>query len=167
MDLLETILSRRSIRSFTSEPVSDESIQKILEAAMAAPSANNYQPWQFVVITDANLLKQLADAHPYGKMLAQARAGIAVIGEPEISPKYWIQDCSAATENILLAITALRLGGVWLGVYPQEDRVAAIREILKIPPNHIILNIIALGHPAEHKSARTQFNPQKIHLNTW
>ncbi len=164
---LEMIFARRSIRRFTTDGVTDAQIQKILEAAMAAPSANNQKPWHFVVTRNRTILDDLADAHPYGKMLTQATCAIAVCGVPQISNAYWIQDCSAATQNILLAATALNLGSVWLGCTPRNDRVAAIQKILTIPEEFPVLSLIAIGHPGEQKPPRTQFDPNRVHWDHW
>lgn len=165
-DVIQTIFSRRSIRKYTSEPVSEDEIKTLLEAAMAAPSANNSQPWRFVVVTDRRTLDALAEAHPYGKMLAQATLCIAVCGDPAASA-YWEQDCSAATENLLLAATALGLGAVWLGVHPRQDRIAAVRRVLEIPENIVPLNLLSIGHPAETKEPRTQYDEAKVHRERW
>jgi len=165
--MLDTIFARRSIRQYTSEPVSEEDIKKLLEAGMAAPSASNRKPWHFVVVTDRAKLNALAEKHPYGKMLAQAALAIAVCGDPKISVKYWIQDCSAATENILLAATSLGLGSVWLGVAPNSDRTEAVAEVLGIPEDMGILNVISIGHPAEEKEPRTQYDEGRVHRNGW
>ena len=165
--LVDTIFARRSIRKYTSEPVSEETIQTLLEAAMAAPSASNRKPWQFVVVTDRETLDALAEAHPHGKMLADAPLGIAVCGDLTEMERYWVQDCSAATENLLLAVTALGLGAVWLGVHPRDERVSAVRRILELPEHITPLNVVAIGHPAEEKPARTQFDAERVHWETW
>jgi nitroreductase len=164
--LIETIFSRRSIRKYTGEPVSEANIKTLLEAAMAAPSASNNKPWHFVVVTERETLGALADAHTYGKMLAQATLCIAVCGDPAISD-YWEQDCSAATENLLLAVAALGLGAVWLGVHPRDDRKGFTRRILGIPENIIPLNLISIGHPAEDKEPRTQYDEARVHHGRW
>ena len=114
-DPIQTIFSRRSIRKYTDEPVSDDDIKTMLEAAMAAPSASNSQPWHFVVVMERATLDALAEARPHGKMLAQATLCIAVCGDPGLSD-YWEQDCSAATENLRVAVAALGSGAVWLGM---------------------------------------------------
>ncbi len=166
-NMLDTIFARRSIRQYTDEPVTPEQIKKVLEAGMAAPSAANRKPWHFVAVTDRAKLNELAERHPHGKMLAQAAAAIVVCGDPQISERFWVHDCAAATENILLAITALGLGGVWLGVYPGDNREAAIREVLGIPKEINVLSMIALGHPAEQKEPRTQYDETRVHRNGW
>ncbi|MBN1552482.1 nitroreductase family protein [bacterium] len=164
---IDFIFSRRSIRKYTNEPVSENEIRLLLEAAMAAPSARNMQPWHFVVVTDRKRLDALAEAHPYGKMLAEAPLAIAVIGDPIVSDSYWIQDCSAATENILLAVSAMNLGAVWLGCTPRRERVEAVQHVLSIPEEYPVLSLLAIGHPAEEKSPRTQFDPKKVHREVW
>jgi nitroreductase len=166
-EMIRTILARRSIRTYTDEPVTSEQIETLLEAAMAAPSASNLKPWHFVVITDRGTLDRLAEEHPFGKMLFEAPLCIAVCGDSSISENYWVQDCSAATENLLLAAVALDLGAVWLGVYPREERVAAIREILGLPERIMPLNLISVGHPAEEKEARTQYDITCVHRERW
>ena len=165
-DLIDAIFSRRSIRKYTDEPVSEDDIKTMLEAAMAAPSANNSQPWHFVVVTKRATLDELAEAHPYGKMLAQATLCIVVCGDPTISDS-WEQDCSAAIENLLLAVAALDLGAVWLGAHPREKRVAFTQRILSIPENIIPVNLVSIGHPAEEKEPRTQYNEARMHREKW
>ena len=165
-ELINVILARRSIRKYVSTPVDDADVQTLLEAAMAAPSASNLKPWHCVVVTNRERLDALAEAHPHGKMLFQAPLCIAVCGDITIS-RFWVQDCSAATENLLLAANALGLGAVWLGVYPREDRVVFVKRILKIPETIIPLNLISIGHPAEVKEPRTQYNELRVHREQW
>jgi len=164
---IEWILKRRSIRKYTDEIISPETVRSLLEAGMAAPSARNVQPWHFIVVTDRHQLNALADAHPYGGMLAHAPLAIAVAGDITSSGAYWIQDCSAATENILLAASALGLGAVWLGVTPREDRIRAVDSVLSVPDGFQTLCVISLGYPAEEKEARTQYREDRIHQNSW
>ncbi len=165
-DRLEIIFGRRSIRQYTSEPISEQDLSRLLEAGMAAPSASNRRPWHFVTVTDRAKLRALADAHPYGKMLASAAAAIAVCGDPGIS-EWWVQDCSAATENILVAANGLGLGGVWLGCHNRPEREEAVRDVLGIPAKIGVLSLISVGHPAEGKEARTQYDPARVHENNW
>ena len=165
--MIDTIFARRSIRKYTSEPVSHESIRTLLEAAMAAPSASNRKPWQYVVVTERETLDALAEAHPHGKMLSEAPLAVAVCGDLTEMERYWVQDCSAATENVLLAVTALDLGAVWLGVFPRDERVSSVRRILDLPEHIMPLNVIAIGHPAEEKSPRTQFDESRVHWERW
>ena len=164
---IDVIFARRSIRKYTDQPVTAEDINKLLEAAMAAPSSSDRKPWHFVVVQDKNKLKKLAEAHPYGKMLKGAAAAIAVCGDTKISPDYWIQDCSASTENILIAAAALGLGAVWLGCHPRKERVEAIKEILHIPEHIGVLSLISLGYPGEKKEPRTQYDKSRVHDEKW
>ena len=166
-ELIQTIFARRSIRKYTNETVSEDDVKTLLEAAMAAPSASNRKPWHFVVVTGRDKLDRLAEAHSYGKMLFEASLCIAVCGDETISKSFWVQDCSAATENLLLAATALGLGSVWLGAYPRDARVAEIRELLGLPANVIPLNLISIGHPAEEKEPRTQYDEDRVHHEEW
>jgi nitroreductase len=166
-ELIQTIFARRSIRRYTSEPVSEGDIQTLLEAAMAAPSASNRKPWQFIVVTERETLDALAESHPHGKMLFEATLCVSVCGDLTEMERFWVQDCSAATENLLLAAVALDLGAVWLGVYPRDDRVAAVRQRLALPDHITPLNLIAVGHPAEVKQARTQFDAARVHRERW
>jgi len=166
-ELIDTIFSRRSIRRYTREPVSEEDIRTILEAAMAAPSASNRKPWHFVVVSERETLNRLAEAHKYAKMLNEAPLCISVCGDQSVSERFWVQDCSAATENLLLAAAALGLGAVWCGVHPSQDRVKDISEILGIEAPVAPLNIIAIGHPAEEKEPRTQYDEDRVHREKW
>jgi nitroreductase len=163
---LEIIFARRSIRRYTGEPVTDGEITSLLEAGMAAPSASNKQPWHFVVVTDKRTLQALADVHTYGKMLPHAALAIAVCGDPSMS-SWWVQDCTAATENILIAAVGLGLGGVWLGCHGDSKREQAICDILGVPKGMNVLSLISIGRPGESKEARTQYNPARVHKNTW
>jgi len=163
---LNIIFSRRSIRRYTDKPVSDADVNSLLEAGMAAPSASNKKPWHFVAVTDKARLQALADAHPYGKMLAGAGLAIAVCGDPAISD-WWVQDCTAATENILVAAAGLGLGAVWLGCHGRPEREQAVRDVLGIPNKVGVLSLLSIGHPGEHKEARTQYNPSRVHTDQW
>lgn len=167
MDALEALFTRRSIRKYTDEPVSDEDLTTILEAGMNAPSANNRQPWQFVVVDDREKLNAIMDVHPYSRMLAEAPVAIIVCGDTTVSENYWEQDCSAATENILIAARALGLGTCWLGVTPNAQRTPAIAELFGLPDPVKPLNVIALGHPAEDKGRVERYNEDRVHKNGW
>ena len=163
---LDIIFSRRSIRAYTKDPVSEADIQALLQAGMAAPSASNRKPWHFVAVTDPQQLRALANAHPYGRMIGDAALGIAVCGDPGISD-WWVQDCTAATENILVAVTGLGLGGVWLGCHGRPEREQAVRQVLGIPDRIGVLSLLSIGHPAEEKPARTQYDPGRVHRDRW
>ena len=168
-----TIRERTSIRKFDpTVPVSDESIEKILRAGMCAPSAMNKQPWEFVVVRDPSQLKAIGDALPYSRVGNGAQAAIVVCGNldnglPGRGKEYWIHDCSAASMNILLAAKGLGLGAVWTGVYPGEDRIAAVRKILAIPDGFMPLNVIPIGAPAENPEPKDKWNPSKVHNDRW
>lgn len=169
MDAHEAIFGRRSIRRYYPTPISDDIIKELLEAAMAAPSAGNEQPWHFVVINDRNILDEIPKVHPYSQMLKQAPLAILICGDEKLEKHkgYWIQDCSAATENLLIAATANGLGSVWLGVFPRQDRVEGIRKLLDIPENIIPFSLIAIGYPAENKPPAERFDEKRIHENKW
>jgi len=166
---MNAIFKRRSIRKYTEEVVSDELIESLLRAGMAAPSARNKQPWHFVVIDDRKILNEIPKFHTYSQMLKEASHAIVVCGDvsPQGSEDYWVQDCSAATQNILLMATELGLGSVWLGVYPNKDRVKALKDLLNLPEHIIPLNIISIGYPAETKNSVDRFDMTKIHKNRW
>lgn len=166
-DPLQWIFARRSIRRFQATPVEDSKLELILKAAMAAPSANNAKPWHFIVIRDRRTLDRLARVHPYARMCRQATLAIAVCADPALARRYWPLDCSAATQNILLAGTALGLGTVWLGVHPRPEREKPLKALLGMPVEMEILSIVALGYPAEKKPARTQYDPQRVHHERW
>jgi nitroreductase len=166
---MEAIFARRSIRKYTSDPVKDEDITKMLRAGMAAPTGGNRKPWHFIVIKDRGILDRLAENHPYGKMLFEAPLCIAVCGDPSLTPlprNFVPQDCSAATMNILHAAVALGLGAVWIGLALPEHYDMA-REILGVPENIVPHNLIAIGHPAEHKEPRTQYDETRVHSERW
>ena len=162
--MLEWIKARRSIRKYTPEPVSDEQLQALLEAAMASPSASNRQPWEFVVVRDGALRQALSQVHQWAYMAAQAPVVIVVCGREDVS-RHWVEDCSAATENLLLAVTTLGLGAVWVGIHPDAEREAKVRRILRLPERLRVLCLVPLGHPAEKHPPRTQYDPAKVHCD--
>ena len=169
MEALETIFTRRSIRSFSPQPVSPEQIDTLLRAAMCAPSACNQQPWHFVVITDRAALDAIPTIHPHAGMARQVPLAILVCADPrlETCPGYWPQDCSAATENILLAARALGLGSVWTGVYPGEDRIAAFRSFFGLPDAVVPFSFIPIGVPAEPAHAADRYRAERVHRDRW
>jgi len=168
---MKDVLERRSIRKYTDEPVSGQDREKLLRAAMAAPSAGNQQPWEFIVIDNRETLNTMVGFHESGgyHMLGHTPLAIIVCGdlERQLHKGYWIQDCSAATENILLAAQSLGLGAVWLGVYPREARVAKIKYLFKIPESTMPLCVISIGHPAETKKPSNRYDESRIHHNKW
>ena len=169
MNTLETINKRRSIRKFTGKALTQQQIETLLKAAMMAPTARNAQEWDFVVVRDRATLDRLIKAHPYAQMLSTADCAIIVCGntQREHAPGYWMADCGAATQNILLAATSLGIGSVWLGVYPNEERMNGLAKILNLPEYIKPLNIIALGYPNEKKEEIDRFDPAKIHVEKW
>jgi nitroreductase len=164
--VLSTIRKRRSIRRYTDQVVTDEQIRQLLEAAMAAPSASNIQPWEFVVVKDPELKRQLAQTHRWSYMAADA-AVVFVICANERASHHWVEDASAATENLLLAATALGLGAVWVAVYPDVSREAYVRRLLDIPKEMRVLCLVPVGHPAESKPPRTKYRKSKVHYDRW
>ena len=169
MDAVDAIMTLRSVRLYSAEPVDDQTVQTLLRAAMQAPSARNAQPWHFIVISERAVLDAIPRFHPYANMLLNAPLAILVCGDQAVEedPEYINQDCAAATQNILLAAHALGLGAVWLGVYPRNKRVQEIRKLLNIPSRILPVSLIALGHPAEEKIEIDRFKAERVYYNTW
>ncbi|MDR1856658.1 MAG: nitroreductase family protein [Desulfovibrio sp.] len=169
MDLFEALFTRRSIRKFTSEPVSDADLDKILKAAMLAPSAHNCQTWRFIVVRDAAVKAEIAKRHPYAKMAEQAPVVIVVCGDTtaEKNAGFWVQDCSAAMENLLLAARGLNIGTVWCGLHPIEDRAAIVRELLGIPGHIMPLGLAVLGHTDQPFFEADRYVASKVHYDKW
>jgi nitroreductase len=169
MNTLEAIRTRRSIRSYKDLPVSSEILHELLAAAMSAPSAGNQQPWEFVIVDDRALLDQIPTIHPYAEMCRQAPVGILVCGDPrrEKHPGYWVQDCSAAIQNLLLAAHEKGLGAVWTGIYPREERVADMRKLMKLPEAVVPLAFIVLGYPNEAPPPQDRYREERVHKNGW
>lgn len=167
---MKAIFERRSIRKYTNELIPKETIEKILNAAMAAPSAGNEQPWQFIVLEDKNILSHITKIHPYSQMLKEASHAIVICGDMKLKKfdqNFWVQDCSAAAENILIMAQELGLGAVWLGVYPMEERVEKIKDLLNLPEYIVPFSIISLGYPDEKKDVQNRFDETRIHWNKW
>lgn len=168
--VLDNIATRTSVRDYEARPVEKEKIEKMLRAAMAAPTAMNKQPWHFVVVDQRNVLDALAGANPYAKMLKKAPLAIVACGNTDKMIEgggrdFWIQDASAATENLLLAAHAMGLGAVWTGAYPSEERCISISKVLSLPDNLIPLNMIVVGYPAEHPQPKQKFKEENISYN--
>lgn len=172
---LDNIFARKSVRSYTSEPVSDADIETLLRAAMAAPSAMNRQPWEFVVLKDRNTLDSLSTKLKYAKMLADAPLAIAVCAETmmvnrddqKVENMFWQQDASAATENLLLAAEALGLGAVWTACYPDMVRAQAVKDAVGMPETVFPLCVVVIGHPAGNDLPKDKWKPEKIHYDRW
>ena len=161
---LENIATRTSVRSYLNKPVEAAQIEQLLRAGMAAPSAVNKQPWHFVVVTDKAQLAALAKANPHAGMAAKAPLAIVVCGDMTKAlsgdaREFWVQDCSAATENILLAANALGLGAVWTGTYPNQERCKAVASVLQLPKNLIPLCTIVIGYPAGENQPKDKWKP--------
>lgn len=168
--VLDNIATRTSVRDYEARPVEKEKIEKMLRAAMAAPTAMNKQPWHFVVVDQRNVLDALAGANPYAKMLKKAPLAIVVCGNTDKMIEgggrdFWIQDASAATENLLLAAHAMGLGAVWTGAYPSEERCISISKVLSLSDNLIPLNMIVVGYPAEQPQPKQKFKEENVSYN--
>lgn len=188
--VMDVILSRKSVRKYTEEPLSDKEIETLLRAGMAAPSAKNIQPWSFIVVTDKETMRRLVTKN-VNRMYAEAPCLIVVCGEMTTRIKShgflkdasndvlkdspdeerpnpnWQIDCSAAAENIVLAAEALGLGAVWTACWPYEDRYSVVIEVLGIPEEVMPLAIIPVGHPAENPAPKDKWNPEKVHRDIW
>jgi len=169
MDAIEAIMTRRSIRKYADKPIDDNLVRQLLQAAMAAPSAGNEQPWHFVVIWDRAVLDRIPDFHPYAQMLKGAALAILVCADADLEtlPGRMIMDCSAATENMLLAAHALGLGAVWVGIYPVEERITELRKLLEIPSRVVPVALVSLGFPSERYHKENRYKPERIHLEKW
>lgn len=166
---MDSITKRRSIRKYTGQKVPKEKVLKLLEAAMSAPSAGNERPWEFIVAMEASLLNKLADVSPYSKMIEHAAAAIIVLGDKSKTRfgDFWIQDCSAATENILIEAVEQELGAVWLGVFPDESRVEFVRKLFSLPGDITPFSIIPVGHPAEEFPPSSRYDAKRVHWDRW
>lgn len=167
--VLETIQKRRSIRKYIEQPVAKETINQLLLAAMYAPSAANQQPWHFIVVEKRELLEELSTFNSGYSPVAMAQAAIIVCGEEGLAKlkQYWVQDCSAATENILIAATAIGLGSIWMGVSPGSNHIEKIRELFNIPDKITPFSVVSIGYPAEEKTAENRFKAERIQYNSW
>ena len=169
MDPYTTIITRRSIRKYEARQIEPATREKLLTAAMQAPSAVNKQPWHFVVIDDSAILKRIPDVHRHARMAADAPLAVLVCGDENLvhTRGYLPQDCAAATENLLLAAHALGLGGVWCGVYSQPEREQGFRELLGVPEHIVPFALVALGYPAETKEQPSRYDSERVHQNRW
>ncbi|MDR1706377.1 MAG: nitroreductase family protein [Prevotella sp.] len=164
---LSVIFNRKSVRNFIKDrQVSDEDIQMLIKAGMAAPSGKDTRPWQFLIINDRDILDKMAKELPTAKMLAEVPMAIVVCGDT-VRSSYWYLDCSAATENILLAAEALDLGAVWTASYPYRDRMATVIKHTNMPAQVLPLVVIPIGYPKGNHSAKDKYDESKIHMNKW
>ena len=165
-NILDVIFKRRSIRVYQEKEISRDTLKLLLQAAMAAPSAKNGRPWEFIAITEKDILDKFRARLKYGNHNAPAAIAVLAnlkIAQSDYSIRFWVQDCSAAVENILIAATGLGLGTVWIGSYPQEDVIKIEQEILGIPESIVPLALIYVGYPGEEKPARTQYEESRVH----
>ena len=169
MDAIEAILSRRSIRQYKEEAVPKELIDELLKAAMNAPSAKNEQPWHFVIIQDRKVLAEIPKCHEYAGFVKDAPAAIVVCADMKLAGNtpWWVQSCSAATENILIAAQAKGLGAVWVGIYPIDNRVKGIQDLLGLPQDILPFSLIPVGYPAEKKPHENRYQSSRIHYDCW
>lgn len=165
----DPILTRRSVRRYTAQDVEEKDVRKLLEAGMSAPSAGNERPWHFVVIRDRGTLEAVMEFHPYAKMLKECAGAIMVCGDPSLEkyPGFWVQDCSAATENMLIMAVELGLGAVWLGIYPIEDRVRGLQKLVGVPEGVVPFALVPFGHPAEERKLVDRYDGDRVHREIW
>ncbi|MEN6457776.1 MAG: nitroreductase family protein [Thermoguttaceae bacterium] len=169
MNVLEAIRTRRSVRRYEDRPVPEDLIETLLRAAAIAPSARNQQPWHFVVIDDRATLAEIARINPNAQMARRAPLGILICADLDLetSPGYWVVDCAAAVENILLAAHGLGLGAVWTGVYPRQERMDGLKRLVQLPPSVMAHSLVVLGYPAEQPPADDRYRPDRVHRNAW
>ncbi len=170
--VINNILKRTSVRSYEDRAVESEKVEKLLRAGMAAPTAVNKQPWHFIVVTDKNQLQKLSEANPNAGMAAKAPLAIVVCGDMDKAlegdaREFWVQDCSAATENILLAATGMGLGAVWTGTYPSKERCAAVADVLRLPDTLIPLNTIVIGYPDTEPTPKDKWKKENVSYNVY
>jgi nitroreductase len=169
MDTLKAIHTRRSIREYKDKPIPEEMVIELLKAAMASPSARNQQPWEFVVITDPELRRKIPAVCPFAQMIVDAPLAVLVCGDLKIetAPGYWVIDCAAATQNMLLAAHAHGLGAVWTGVYPREERMDGLTELLNLPEYILPHSLVVIGYPDQQPPQQDRFKLERIHKNGW
>lgn len=169
MEKLDYILDRRSIRRYTDQKIDNEQIRSLLTAAMYAPSAVNMQPWHFVVIDERSMMEMIMEIHPYARMLQTASHAVVVCGDEQLQHDdgYWVVDCGAATQNLLLAAHSMGLGACWVGLHPREERKSAFSRLLKLPSHVKPFALVALGYPEEQKPRPDRFHKEKIKHNGW
>lgn len=169
MEILNGILTRRSVRRYADKEITREQAEDIIKYGMYAPSAKNKQPWHFILLNDKNIFKKILEFQPHTKMLEQAQWGIVVCGDEQLAntPEYWPVDCAAVTQNILLAAHGMGFGAVWLGIYPRPERVSAMKGLLNLPPHIHAFSIVSVGYPDQQLAQPDRFQPNRIHLNGW
>ena len=169
MDVIDAILTRRSIRKYTGQMVSDQQVEILLKAAMYAPSAVNKQPWHFIVFRNKLMAGKIAKFHPNSHMLKDASLGILVCFDEKLQHDsgFGELDCSAATQNILLAAHGIGLGAVWIGITPRKSRIESVKKLFNLPVNITPFALIAVGYPNEKRSFPQRFRKERIHYENW
>lgn len=169
MNVFDAIFTRRSIRKYLPDPISQEDLDRILGAGMSAPSAGNSQPWRFIVVRDQAARQSIAELHPYAKMAAGAPLSVAVCADTQAEkyPGFWVQDCSAAIQNMLLAARGLGIGSVWTGIYPVQERVAAFAEFFRLPAHIVPLGIVVLGYADQPFTEHNRYDGRKVFEEKW
>lgn len=167
--MVDLIKSRRSIRKFENRTVPSEIMHQIVECAMYAPSAGNQRAWEFIVITEKSILETISKQNPYSMMARDAGFAILVCGnmDNERHKGFWVQDCSAASENILLAAHSLGIGAVWTGIYPKTELIDKFKSLFALPEHVFPLGLIVAGYPGEKPSNQERFDEKKLHYNKW
>ena len=170
--VINAIMTRTSVRQYTDEPVTDAQIETLLRAAMAAPTAADARPWAFVVVKERSMLDSIPMHIKQAVPVARSQVAITICGDMQKAfegeaRNYWIEDTSAATENLLLAAHSMGLGAVWCGVYPQSDKVKYLSELLQLPDYIVPMGIVAIGHPAESPEPKDKWDAERVHVNTW
>lgn len=169
---IDDIMTRTSVRSYSDRKIEPEKIDTLLRAAMAAPTAGNKQPWRFVVINDKTILDSISENFHTMTMARDASIAVVMCGDMTATfggdgRDYWIEDVSAASENLLLAAHATGLGAVWCGIYPLPERVEKFSKMLNLPENIIPMGCICIGYPAAETTPKDKWHPEYIHYNTW
>jgi nitroreductase len=166
---MDALLTGMNIRSFSDQAVCPELVRKLLLAAMAASSAGDQRPWHFVIVKDRGTRERMADLHPFAHVLPQAPVTILLCGDPTLQKHagFWVQDCAAAVENILIEARALGLGAVWLRIYPVEGRVQSFRKLLDLPPQVIPFALTPVGYPAEKSEPGCRYDESRVHFDRW
>ncbi len=173
MDPLEVIRDRKSVRAYSDREIGDEAVRAILEAGMSGPSCVNARDWAFLVSRDREIMNRMADANgPYAKPLREAKLGILVCGDLERAfppaPDYWVVDGAIAAQNMILAAKAMGIGSVWLGTWPQMERVQALSEAFRLPKTVVPHSLIAFGYPAAPETAReARWEEDRVHYDKW
>ncbi len=164
---LQTIFNRKSVRKYTERPVEKEKLEMLVRAGMAAPSSRDRRPWEFIIVTDRNVLDTMGDGLPLARMLKDTKQAIIVCGDTVKSSNAWQLDCSAAAQNILLAAESMGLGAVWTAAYPYPDRMKVVRETLRLPEHVVPLTVIPIGYPTGVEKPKDKFNRKQMHYNGW